>query len=552
MLETQRGFLAIAFAALSFFLFTTWQSESNKTKTDAVPEKVVASVTEQHDVPPAAETPVASDADVPAATTEKVEVVSVVSANRYTTLQNDVLRIVIDRVGGDIVEADLLSYKESIDAESKPIRILHNSNNRVYVAQTGIAGKNGPDGNGRGEYQVAVNNDNTEATLTWTGTTGIVVKKLISLSPGSHSVAVRYTVHNQSSDTFTGQIFTQFKRDRFAPTASITQIGTYTGAAYGTTEKRYNKYSFDDMDEQELKTVTDGGWVAYMQHYFLTAWVPGSPQGNEISTRVQADKKAIIGLLQPAFTVAAGETIEQAATLYIGPKIQADLEKIATGLDLTVDYGILWWIGQPLFWFLSKLFALFGNWGIAIILVTITVKALLYPLSNAQYRSFAKMRKLQPKLEALKERHGDDRQAFGQAMMELYKKEKVNPLGGCFPLLLQMPVFFALYWVLLESVEMRQAPFFGWIHDLSVMDPYYVLPLLMGISMWFMQKLQPVSPTMDPMQQKMMQYMPVLMTVFFIWAPAGLVLYWFFNNLLSIAQQWYITKRIEAEDGKKK
>ncbi len=546
MLETQRGFLAIAFAALSFFLFTTWQSEANKPKTEAVAVSEQRSVTEESDAPV-----VNAVADVPNPVAEQTANSSQLS-QRYATLQNDVLRVVVDRLGGDIVEADLLQYKESLDADAKPIRILHNSNNRFYVAQTGIAGKNGPDANGRGEYSLSINDDANVAVLNWKSATGLSVVKSFRLSPGSYQVDVVYTVDNQSAEAFTGQVFTQFKRDRFAPAAGITQIGTYTGAAFGTTDKRYNKYSFDDMDKEALKTVTDGGWVAYMQHYFLSAWVPGSAQGNEISSRVLNDKKAIIGIVQPAFSVQAGQRIEQTAALYIGPKIQDELAKIANGLDLTVDYGFLWWIGQPLFWFLSLMHSWLGNWGIAIILVTVAVKTLLFPLSNAQYRSFAKMRKLQPKLEQLKERYGDDRQAFGQAMMELYKKEKVNPLGGCFPLLLQMPVFFALYWVLLESVEMRQAPFFGWIHDLSAMDPYYVLPLLMGVSMWFMQKLQPVSPTMDPMQQKMMQYMPILMTVFFIWAPAGLVLYWFCNNLLSIAQQVFITKRIEAEDNKKK
>ena len=235
----------------------------------------------------------------------------------------------------------------------------------------------------------------------------------------------------------------------------------------------------------------------------------------------------------------------------MGPKVQKQLAEIAPGLDLTVDYGVLWWIGQPIFWLMTLLHSVFGNWGVAIIMVTVIVKLLLFPLSNAQYKSFAKMRKLQPKLAALKERYGDDRQKMSQAMMELYKKEKVNPLGGCFPLLLQMPVFFALYWVLLESVELRQAPFFGWIHDLSQQDPYYILPLLMGASMYLMQKMQPTAPNMDPAQQKIMQFMPVMMTVFFLFFPAGLVLYWLTNNILSIVQQVAVTKMMEQDEPRK-
>jgi len=347
-------------------------------------------------------------------------------------------------------------------------------------------------------------------------------------------------------------VYTQLKREPETQSSGYMGMSAYVGSAYGTKDKKFQKYSFDDIKENRLTATTEGGWVSFLQHYFISAWVPETTKNNLLYSNFVNGNQYIIGVQQPAFTVAPGQSHSDKSTLYIGPKIQGELEKIANGLDLTVDYGFLWWLGKPIFWLLTILHDLFKNWGVAIILVTVMVKLILYPLANAQYRSFAKMRILAPKLQSLKERHGDDRQAMSQAMMDLYRKEKVNPLGGCLPILLTMPVFLALYWVLMESVELRHAPFMLWITDLSVKDPFYVLPVLMGISMWVTQKMQPMSPTMDPMQQKMMQYLPVIMSVFFLWFPAGLVLYWLVNNLLSIAQQYYITQKIEAEAARKK
>jgi len=330
---------------------------------------------------------------------------------------------------------------------------------------------------------------------------------------------------------------------------------SFIGPAFSTDQEKYQKYDFEDLQEADLNIKTKDGWVAILQHYFVTAWVPVSDKTNIIDTAEVSqgnDELAQIRITQDWKWVEPGNTETFSAKLYVGPKIQSELEQIAEGLDLTIDYGWLWWIGQPIFYMLIFFQSFVINWGLAIILVTIAIKTLLYPLARAQYRSFAKMRLLQPKMTAMKEQYGDDRQKMSMKMMELYKKEKVNPLGGCFPLLIQMPVFIALYWVLMESVELRHAPFMLWIDDLSVMDPYYVLPLLMGASMYLMQKMQPMSPTMDPMQQKMMQMMPVFMTVFFVFFPAGLVLYWLMNNLISIAQQLYITKQFNNEQEAKK
>ena len=297
-------------------------------------------------------------------------------------------------------------------------------------------------------------------------------------------------------------------------------------------------------NDKNLKVSTEAGWVGMLEHYFVSAWIPPASQVNNLYTKLVQNQYAIIGFTGTPVNVASGETATIGAELYLGPKDQDNLAQLANGLDLTVDYGILWWLSQPLFALLQFLHSLVGNWGVAIILITVIVKGAMYPLTKKQYESMARMRNLAPKMQQLKDRFGDDRQKMSQAMMELYRKEKVNPMGGCLPIILQMPIFLALYWVLLESVELRHADFFLWITDLSVKDPYFVLPVLTGASMWLLQKLQPTTVT-DPMQQKIMQFMPVAMSVFFLWFPAGLVLYWVVNNCLSIAQQWYITRQIE-------
>ena len=560
MLESQRGFLLAAFAGLTLLLYFSWQEDqqaklqaSLRPTTELTAPVVDASV----DIAAAS----TSGTDVPVSPPATVEPAAASETGRYVELKTDVLRLVIDRVGGDVVEADLLKYPKTLESNSEPTRLLHFRDKRTFVAQNGVTGAGGPDaGSTRATYVVHIGAtelaDGAEALvvkLAWQNASGLSVSKVYTLERGSHNVKLDVEVNNASQAPFTGRFFTQLKRDRFVEkNGNAMGLSAYTGAAYNTAEQRYEKYDFDEMDEAKLDINTSGGWVAYLQHYFLAAWVPADKAANNIYSSVRPDQQSIVGIQQAPFTLAAGENRTLSASLYVGPKIQDDLAKVAEGLDLTVDYGFLWWIGQPLFWALTAIYAVVGNWGVAIILVTVLVKLLLYPLANAQYRSFAKMRMLSPKLQALKERHGDDRQAFSQAMMELYKKEKVNPLGGCLPLLLTMPVFIALYWVLMESVELRHAGFMLWIKDLSVMDPYFVLPILMGISMWVMQKMQPVSPTMDPMQQKIMQYLPVIMSVFFLWFPAGLVLYWLVNNLLSIAQQTYITKKIEVEAAQKK
>lgn len=375
---------------------------------------------------------------------------------------------------------------------------------------------------------------------------GVNYIKRFTLKRGLYDVQVTYLIDNESGKPWNGNLFAQLKRDASSDPSSSTATGTatYLGAALWTSAEPYKKVSMKDIDKGQLKETVEGGWVAWLQHYFVTAWIPQKGDNNVVQTRKDNQGNYIIGFTGPTLTVEPGKTAETSATLYAGPKSQGVLKELSPGLELTVDYGILWFIAQPIFWLLQHIHSIVGNWGWSIIFLTMLIKGIFFPLSAASYKSMARMRAVAPKLAALKEQFGDDRQKMSQAMMELYKKEKINPLGGCLPILVQMPVFLSLYWVLLESVEMRQAPFMLWITDLSIKDPFFILPIIMGATMFIQQRLNPTPP--DPMQAKVMKLMPIIFTFFFLWFPAGLVLYWVVNNCLSIAQQWYITRKVEA------
>jgi YidC/Oxa1 family membrane protein insertase len=368
------------------------------------------------------------------------------------------------------------------------------------------------------------------------------------LRRADYLIDVDYEVVNNGETDWKAALFGQIKRDGQSPVMideNAMGLKPYTGGATFTADAPYTKVEFDDLEETPYKSVVEGGYMAMVQHYFVTAWVPKDKAAKHtFHARKLANKDAyLFGFTSPSWTLAPGDSGSRGAQFYIGPKDQYRLEEISPGLNLTVDYGFLWWLAQPMFALLTFVHDHVNNWGLAIIVLTIIVKTLLFPLSAAGFKSMAKMRKLQPEMARLKERYGDDKQQFTQAMMELYKKEGANPLGGCLPIVLQMPVFLALYWTLMESFELRQAPFMLWINDLSVMDPYFVLPILMGASMFVTQMMQPEPP--DPMQAKVMKIMPVMFTFFFLWFPSGLVLYWLVNNLLSIAQQWFVTKQVE-------
>jgi YidC/Oxa1 family membrane protein insertase len=395
------------------------------------------------------------------------------------------------------------------------------------------------------EYRLEAGQDTLLVPLEWTNSKGLKVTKTFSFKRGEYLVRVGYQVDNQTATPWTGYLYTQLKRKEVAQETSMFQINPYMGAVLSSPAKRYDKISFDNMQKEPLNREIQEGWVAFVQHYFLSAWIPEGNQPYQYTTQALPDKVYLARQIGPALTVAPGKQLQTESKFYAGPAIADMLKGIAPGLDLIVDYGVLWVIGTGLFWLMQQIHQIVGNWGWVIVLVTVIVKLAFYKLSAASYRSMAAMRKLQPRLVALKERYGDDRQKMSQATMELYKKEKINPLGGCLPVLVQIPVFIALYWVLLESVQLRQAPFILWIQDLSVQDPYYILPIIMGLTMLVQQRLNPAP--VDPVQAKVMMFLPLVFTFLFLSFPAGLVLYWVVNNTLSILQQWYITRSFEQK-----
>lgn len=495
-----------------------------------------------------------------AITTEQKAVVNNTEQTQAILVEvsTDTLQVSIDTRGGDIIQADLMQYLKEMDNPDVPFNILQQSASHTYVAQSGLVGIHGTDAVSRPVYSVQQptftmgdDEDSLDVTLSFTDQYGAQIDKIYTFTRGSHIIKLTYKVNNQSSQPWSANLFGQLKRDRAPDPTQSSGMGmaAYLGSAFSLSDEKYKRIDFDDMDEENLKATTKGGWVAMLQHYFVSAWVPNAEQEHNYSTRV-SNGNYIAGFVSPAMTLQPGQQGITSAQLYVGPKIQEDLEAISEDLDLVVDYGWLWWIAQPLFWLLNTLYGFVGNWGVAIILVTLCVKAFFFYPSAVSYRSMAKMRALAPEIAKLKERHGDDRQKMSQGMMELYKREKANPLSGCFPILIQMPVFIGLYWMLMESVELRHAPFWLWITDLSVLDPFFVLPVLMGVTMFAQQLLNPTPP--DPMQAKIMKMLPLIFTFFFLWFPAGLVLYWVVNNILSIAQQYVITKRIERDMAAKK
>jgi YidC/Oxa1 family membrane protein insertase len=476
------------------------------------------------------------------------------NSGRLVSIKSDVLHLTIDTLGGDIVKVSLPAFPTTLQTPDSPFTLIDPGNS--YAAQSGLIGKNGTDTSaGRPKFKVNsydYNLQNGEPEIRVDlklDQSGVMITKRFTLRRSDYLVNVDYIVENNTSDIWQGALFAQIKRDREAPVISDENamgLQPYTGGATFVPGTPYNKLEFDDIEEESYKQKVDGGYIAMVQHYFVSAWIPKGDELNTYQARYLRQQDVFLfGFTGPVWSVSSGEESTKGAQFYVGPKDQYRLEEISPGLNLTVDYGFLWWLAQPLFFLLNAIHGLVGNWGIAIIGLTILVKTLLFPLSAAGFKSMAKMRKLQPEMAKLKERFGDDKQKFSQAMMELYKKEGANPLGGCFPILLQMPVFLALYWTLMESVELRQAPFILWINDLSIMDPYFVLPILMGGSMFLTQMMQPEPP--DPMQAKVMKLMPIMFTFFFLWFPSGLVLYWLVNNLLSAAQQFYVNKRIEAQ-----
>lgn len=533
-MDSQRNILLIALMFVSFMLYLNWTEATN-------PQPQGQGVTQQSQY----------SGDVPSSSDTSQPLNQDPVSSKLITIQSDVLTLTVDTQGGDIIRASLNDYDAEFNSADKYL-LLKNNPDHIFIAQSGLIGSDGIDTqNTRAAYTAkgtdfTLKTDQNELQVPLTFVkNGISYTKTFILKRGNYAVDVDYTIDNQSDKNATVQMYVQLKQNLLDDGGSLT-MPTYRGGVYSADEATYEKYSFDDMKDRNLNlTLANQGWAAMMQHYFVAAWIPNAKGEANLYTRT-AEGLGFIGVRYPATTIAPGQTEHLDATLWVGPKLQDQMEKTAPNLNLTVDYGWLWFIASPLHWLLATIHGFVGNWGLAIIILTFIVRGVMFPLTKAQYTSMAKMRMLQPKLQEMRERIGDDRQRMSQEMMELYKREKVNPLGGCLPLILQMPIFIALYWALMESVELRHAPFVLWIHDLSAPDPYYVLPLLMGASMFLIQKMSPSTVT-DPMQQKIMNVMPVMFTVFFLWFPAGLVLYWLVSNIVTLIQQTIIYRSLEKK-----
>ena len=545
-----RVMIIIAMLITAYLLILAWRDDyADAPAVDAVPE---TSTSVGADIPattgaagdiPAQTLPV--DASAVAAAPETNTGLITVTTDRYD--------IKINPEGGDIVYAALKQYDATLNSE-KPFVLLENNSGRVYVAQSGLIGPNGIDtAEGRAKYSHAANNyvmEKGQQTLSVPLTyqkDGVTVTKTFTFTQDKYPIDISYQIQNASAKAWQGQMFAQLKRDDSKDPGmsdkGALSMATYLGGAWGTPEDPYNKLKFGKFNDGELTTTSDEGWVGIVQHYFVSAWTPENFTGKFFSR--ETGDEYFIGFNSQPVNVAPNKQVTLNATLYAGPKVQSELKEVAVGLNQTVDYGLLWPISKILFAVLDGIHKVIGNWGWSIILLTILVKIALMWFSNKSYYSMAKMRAIAPRLAALKEEHGDDRMKMSQEMMAIYKEEKVNPMAGCLPILMQMPIFLALYWVLVESVELRHAPWILWIRDLSAMDPWFILPLLMGASMFVQQQLNP-QPA-DPMQAKVMKFLPIIFTAFMLFFPAGLVLYWTVNNLFSMTQQYLINRKVEEE-----
>ncbi|MGK2888388.1 MAG: membrane protein insertase YidC [Candidatus Malihini olakiniferum] len=537
-MDSQRNLLLIALLFVSFLIWQMWETDKN---------------------PPTVSTQVIQQATNAVNGDTVSRSVPNSGQGKLIWVKTDVLSLTINTRGGDIEQANLLTFPDK-QHSATPFLLLETTPEFVYQAQSGLTGKNGPDNPANGarplftapqdHFELADGQDALTIPLTYTNANGVKFTKTFVLKRGDYALNVSYNVNNTSAQPLELTLFGQLKQSIDLPKHRDTgsnnfSLHTYRGAAFSSSEDKYKKYSFSDMKEN-LNVTNDGGWIAMLQQYFATAWIPTTAGANTFYTSQLGNGLAAIGFKARPLTVDAGAQKDISAVLWVGPKIQDKMAAVASHLDLSVDYGWLWFISQPLFKLLKFLHGFIGNWGFSIIAITFIVRGIMYPLTKAQYTAMAKMRMLQPKIQAMRERIGDDKQRMSQEMMALYRAEKVNPLGGCFPLLIQMPIFLALYYMLMSSVEMRHAPFILWITDLSAQDPYYILPILMGITIFFIQKMSPTTVT-DPMQQKIMTYMPVIFTMFFLWFPSGLVLYYIVSNLVTIIQQKLIDRGLEKK-----
>jgi len=570
-MEQQRTFLFLLLIAISFLLWQQWQVDyapkppapvtatSGETGTPVVDEAVPG--TSEGEMP----VPSGAAASAPAKQPKTVSPVKAKSLGQQIIVETDVYRAVIDTQGGDLKQLDLIKYPVHVETPNKAFRLLDDSPSRNFMAQSGFyvpedqtLREQTPDRKtvfqtSQTSYKADAGDKPVEVDLSWRNPAGIEFIIRYSFTPGSYLIRVSHIINNQGSAPWQGNVYLRLQRTPPVKENGMAMLPTYTGAVFYSPDERYKKVNFEDIDEANpdgavrdaIDREFNGGWAAYIEHYFVGAFIPPKDETYRYFTAKLDSKRYLIGMSSPTHEVKPGSKTTVNSELFVGPKLQHVLEKTAPGLELSVDYGWLTFIAKPIFWVLEKIHNLVGNWGWAIILLTIAIKLAFYKLSETSYKSMANMKRIGPRMQQLKERYAGDRQKMNQALMEMYRKEKINPLGGCFPILIQIPVFIALYYVLLESVELRQASWILWFNDLSTKDPYFVLPILMGASMLYQQKLNPAP--MDPIQAKVMMFLPIVFTVLFLFFPSGLVLYWVVNNVLSIVQQWYITKHVMAE-----
>jgi YidC/Oxa1 family membrane protein insertase len=543
-MDSLRLFAAMVFAVSVFLLFDAW----NKERSPQPPSPDQAA--QRSDMPMPSPT-LPPGASAPSAPTNTTAAVALPAATNLPPIivRTDVLIAEIDPVGGTLRRLEFTQHRDKLD-KSRNFVLFQKDAVHTYVAQSGLIGDELPNhttvySSSATNYELHEGSDELVVNLTASGTKSVGVTKKLTFQRGSYVVDEAYQITNRGTVEIKPFAYFQLVRDGTPAAGDSKMVPTYTGAAIYTDQSKFKKIAFSDIDKGKAdypKHATDG-WIAIVQHYFLAALIPTGDVAREFYTRALGSGLYTAGVIVPAGNIAPGATTTVDMRLYAGPQEQDKLAKLSPGLNLTVDYGWLTIIATPLFWVLSAIQKWTNNWGVSIILLTVIIKLIFFPLSAASYRSMAKMRVMAPKMQKLKEQYGDDRQRLHQAMIEMYKTEKINPLGGCLPIVVQIPVFIALYWVLLASVELRNAPFIWWIKDLSAQDPYYILPVLMGATMIIQTYLNPTPP--DPVQAKVMKIMPVAFSVFFFFFPAGLVLYWLVNNILSIAQQWQITRMIE-------
>lgn len=543
-MDTKRLVLFVVFSFSIMMLWDAWQVKDRPINADNTASETSAAAETSTDVIPAApsQAVVTADSNQTQVSGERIKV------------STDLYQAEISTLGGDIRHLTLNKHRADGKEQGRFVLMDDAAKPMFYVAQSGLIGKDLPNHKTlftaeKSRYVMASGSNTLQVVLSWLGNDGTKVEKIYTFHRDRYEIDLTHRINNASGGEVAPSVYYQITHDSESNQGS-TFMPTFTGGAYYTDADKFKKIKFSEMADRNLSLKTKDGWIGVIQHYFASAWIPKAGTPQEFYTKQLTDNLYAVGVVNPIGNIAPAATNEISATLFSGPQTEADLEAAAPGLEYAVDYGWLTIIAKPLFWLLSNIHGFIGNWGVAIIVLTILLKAAFFKLSATSYRSMAHMREMAPRMQSLKEKFGDDKQKLQQAMMEMYRKEKINPLSGCLPILVQIPVFIALYWVLLGSVELRHAPFFGWITDLSAKDPYYILPILMGASMIVQTYLNPAPA--DPLQAKIMKIMPVVFSIFFFFFPAGLVLYWLVNNILSIAQQWYINKTIHAETLAKK